>query len=53
VYVEVKHVTLSPELGEGSFPDAVTTRGQKHLRELIQQVKAGQSCGFAIYNHAH
>ncbi len=40
-YVEVKHVTLSLEPGEGSFPDAVTKRGQKHLRELIQQVKLG------------
>ena len=41
VYVEVKHVTLSTEQGVGSFPDAVTKRGQKHLRELIQQVKSG------------
>lgn len=41
VYVEVKHVTLSTEEGVGSFPDAVTKRGQKHLRELIQQVKCG------------
>jgi len=41
VYVEVKHVTLSTEAGVGSFPDAVTKRGQKHLRELIQQVKCG------------
>lgn len=41
VYVEVKHVTLSTEPGVASFPDAVTKRGQKHLRELIQQVKSG------------
>ena len=41
VFVEVKHVTLSTEQGVGSFPDAVTKRGQKHLRELIQQVKSG------------
>ncbi len=41
VYVEVKHVTLSLKEGQGSFPDAVTKRGQKHLRELIQQVKSG------------
>lgn len=40
-YVEVKHVTLSMEEGVGSFPDAVTKRGQKHLRELIQQFKSG------------
>lgn len=40
-YVEVKHVTLSLQPGLGSFPDAVTKRGQKHLRELIQQVRQG------------
>jgi len=40
-YVEVKHVTLSLQDGVGSFPDAVTKRGQKHLRELMQQVKLG------------
>ena len=40
-YVEVKHVTLSLQEGVGRFPDAVTKRGQKHLRELIQQVKSG------------
>ena len=41
VFVEVKHVTLSEQTGIGSFPDAVTSRGQKHLRELIQQVRSG------------
>jgi len=41
VFVEVKHVTLSLENGVAEFPDAVTKRGQKHLRELIQQVKSG------------
>ena len=41
VYVEVKHVTLSESSGVASFPDAVTIRGQKHIRELIQQVKSG------------
>lgn len=39
-WVEVKNVTLS-ENGVGYFPDAVTERGQKHLRELMAQVAAG------------
>jgi sugar fermentation stimulation protein A len=39
-YIEIKSCTLL-EQGEGYFPDAVTTRGQKHLRELIQMVQQG------------
>ncbi len=40
-FVEVKHVTLKLTDQVGAFPDAVTTRGQKHLRELADQVKKG------------
>lgn len=40
-WVEVKNVTLCDEQGRGYFPDAVSTRGQKHLRELMAQVEAG------------
>ncbi len=36
VYVEVKSVTLKEQDGLGYFPDAISTRGQKHLRELIE-----------------
>lgn len=39
-YIEVKSVTLCHQ-GEGYFPDAVTVRGQKHLRELIKVVEQG------------
>ncbi|ATF74080.1 DNA/RNA nuclease SfsA [Pasteurella multocida] len=39
-YVEVKSVTLVKNT-IGMFPDAVTTRGQKHLRELIAMKKLG------------
>ena len=40
-YIEVKHVTLKLENKRAAFPDAVTRRGQKHLRELILQVQQG------------
>nr|WP_086940329.1 DNA/RNA nuclease SfsA [Thaumasiovibrio occultus] len=40
-YVEVKSVTLLDK-GQGYFPDAVTTRGQKHLRELAEMAQAGK-----------
>jgi sugar fermentation stimulation protein A len=41
VYVEVKSTTLV-DGRVASFPDAVTTRGQKHLRELMDVVSTGQ-----------
>ena len=40
-YVEVKNVTLGLGGGLASFPDAVTARGTKHLRELIKVVESG------------
>jgi sugar fermentation stimulation protein A len=43
-YIEVKSCTLLDErlnAGDGYFPDAVTTRGQKHLRELIEMKQQG------------
>ncbi len=39
-YIEVKSVTLLED-NQGYFPDTVTTRGQKHLRELMTIVKNG------------
>jgi sugar fermentation stimulation protein A len=40
-YVEVKNVTLDMGDGLANFPDAVTSRGTKHLRELMAMVAAG------------
>lgn len=39
-YIEVKSVTLADK-ESGYFPDAVTERGQKHLRELMSVAAAG------------
>ena len=39
-FVEVKNVTLVVD-GKALFPDAVTTRGQKHLNELMRVVRDG------------
>ena len=40
-YLEVKSVTLGEPDGRGYFPDAVSERGRKHLRELTQMVRDG------------
>lgn len=40
-YVEIKNVTLCEDDGYGLFPDAVSTRGAKHLRELELMVQQG------------
>lgn len=40
-YVEVKNTTLVDGAGAFMFPDAVTTRGRKHLRELTDMVAQG------------
>jgi sugar fermentation stimulation protein A len=40
-FVEVKSVTLLLKEGLGVFPDAVSERGRKHLRELIEMKRQG------------
>lgn len=40
-YVEVKQVTLLDRHGRGYFPDAVSTRGLRHLEALIALAQAG------------
>lgn len=41
-YVEVKNVTAAVSDGVALFPDAVSERGSKHLRELMHVVASGQ-----------
>jgi len=50
VFIEVKNTTLK----DGDwvlFPDAVTERGTKHLRELQAMVKAGHRATIALFVH--
>ena len=44
-FIEVKNVTLSREKGVAEFPDAVTSRGLKHTKELIK----AKNKGYKIY----
>ena len=44
-FIEVKNVTLSRKKGLAEFPDAVTSRGLKHINELLKANKKG----FEIY----
>jgi sugar fermentation stimulation protein A len=48
----VKNVTLMAAQGQGLFPDAVTERGRKHLRELVYMVTQGHRA-VLVYCVAH
>ena len=39
--LEVKNVTLMRDKDVAEFPDAVTSRGSKHLKRLINSIKKG------------
>ena len=41
IFVEVKNVTLFRDKKIAEFPDAVTSRGSKHLKALIEAIKKG------------
>jgi sugar fermentation stimulation protein A len=54
VYIEVKNTTLRTESPAGaivSFPDAVTARGLKHLRELQAMVDEGHRAAIIFFVH--
>ena len=40
-FIEVKNVTLSRKKGVAEFPDAVTSRGFKHIEELLKASQKG------------
>ncbi|MDA7780536.1 DNA/RNA nuclease SfsA [Candidatus Pelagibacter sp.] len=41
IFVEVKNVTLFRDEKTAEFPDAVTSRGSKHLKTLIEALRKG------------
>ncbi len=47
-FIEVKNVTLSREKKKAEFPDAVTSRGLKHIKELMNASKKGYKI-FILY----
>ena len=48
IFVEVKNVTLFRDKKTAEFPDAITSRGSKHLLELIDAIKKGYKA-YLIY----
>jgi len=50
VFIEVKNTTLK-EGPWALFPDAVTERGTKHLRELQAMVREGNRAAIALFVH--
>ena len=48
-YVEVKNVTAAVTDGVALFPDAVTVRGQRHLREMQVLVESGTARAALVF----
>ena len=48
IYIEVKNTTWA-QGKVALFPDKVTARGQKHLRELMAQLPAKSCCDALFY----
>ncbi len=44
IFIEVKNVTLIRDGKTSEFPDAITTRGSKHIKTLIDAHKKGYEC---------
>tara|TARA_S200000501_G_scaffold8407_2_gene7507 strand:- start:796 stop:1494 length:699 start_codon:yes stop_codon:yes gene_type:complete len=43
-FIEVKNVTLIRDNVNSEFPDAITTRGSKHIKTLLEASKKGYQC---------
>ena len=43
-FLEIKNVTLFRNRRVAEFPDAITSRGRKHLIELVKAKKSGYQC---------
>ena len=44
IFMEVKNVTLFRNKNTAEFPDAITSRGSKHLLTLIHAIRKGYKC---------
>ena len=44
IFIEVKNVTLIRDGNTSEFPDAITTRGSKHIKTLMDAHKKGYEC---------
>ena len=44
IFIEVKNVTLFRDKNIAEFPDAITSRGSKHLLTLVDAIRKGYKC---------